>query len=73
MSQSADNWMAAVQLPHGWMNVYFGAPDLRLCRITYQDLPGAPPLVVTRSLIVKQDQSWELNVNGHTVDVSKVP
>ena len=72
-SQSPNNWMTAVQLPHDWTNVSFGAPDLRLCRITYQDLPGSSPLVVTRSLIVKQDHSWVLNVHGHTVDASKVP
>ena len=32
------------------------------------NLPEATPLVVTRSLIVKQGHSWVLHVNGHLVD-----
>ena len=65
--------MATIQLPHDWMNVSFGAPDLRLCHVTYQEVVGCSPLVVTRSLIVKQDCSWFLNVHCHSVDPSKIP
>ena len=65
--------MATIQLPHDWTNVSFGAPDLRLCRVTYQEVVGCSPLVVTRSLIVKQDCSWFLNVHCHSVDPSKIP
>ena len=65
--------MALLQLPHGWTNVSFGAPDVRLCRVTYQELAGCPPLVVTRSLIVKQDGSWLLNVHSHSVNRMKIP
>lgn len=39
----------------------------------YQDLTGASPLVVTYSLIVKQDHSWVLHVHGHLVDPVNVP
>ena len=65
--------MAQVQLPPHWKDVTFGAQDLRLCQVTYQDLTEAPPLVVTRSLIVKQDHSWVLHVHGHLVDPVNVP
>ena len=40
--------------------------------VTYQELEGCSPLVVTRSLIVKQDYTWVLNVHGHLVDPSKI-
>ena len=40
--------------------------------VTYQELEGCSPLVVTRSLIVKQDYTWVLNVHGHPVDPSKI-
>ena len=66
------NWFAAVQLPHNWTDVSFGSPDLRLCSVTYQELEGCSPLVVTRSLIVKQDYTWVLNVHGHPVDPSNI-
>ena len=72
-SQSTNDLMAVVGLPPNWTDISFGAPGLRLCRVTYQELPGTAPLVVTHSLIVKQDCSWALNVHGHTVDSSKVP
>ena len=72
-SVAQHNWMSAVQIPPHWMDVTFGAPDLRLCYVTYQDLLEATPLVVTRSLIVKQDHSWVLHVNGHLVDPANVP
>ena len=49
----------------------FDSPDLRLCSVAYQKLKGCTPLVVTRSLIVKQDYSWLLHVHGHLVDPSK--
>ena len=65
--------MAEVLLPPHWIDVTFGAPDLRLCHITYQDLTEAAPLVVTRSLIVKQDHSWVLHANGHLVNPANVP
>ena len=65
--------MAVVQLPPHWIDVNFGAPDLRLCHVTYQELPEVTPLVVTCSLIVKQDHSWVLHVNGHRVDPASVP
>ena len=71
--QSTNDLMAVVGLPPNWTDVSFGAQGLRLCRVTYQELPGTAPLVVTHSLIVKQDCSWALNVHGHTVDSSKVP
>ena len=66
----AQDWMAQVKLPPHWIDVTFGAQDLRLCQVTYQDLTEATcnPLVVTRSLIVKQDHSWTLHVHGHLVD-----
>ena len=67
-SQSTDDSMAVVGLPPNWTDVSFGALGLHLCRVTYQELPGTAPLVVTHSLIVKQDCSWALNVHGHTVD-----
>ena len=48
--------------------VSFGSPDLRLCCVAYQELEGCSPLVVTRSLIVKQDYSWLLHVHGRPVE-----
>ena len=50
----------------------FDSPDLRLCSVVYQKLKGCTSLVVTRSLIVKQDYSWLLHVHGHLVDPSKI-
>ena len=44
-----------------------------MCRVSYRELVGCPPLVVTHSLIVKQDHSWLLHVHGHVVDTLKVP
>ena len=69
----SDDLMTLVSLPPNWTDVSFGAPGLRLCRVAYQELPGTAPLVVTHSLIVKQDCSWALSVYGHTVDTAKVP
>ena len=69
----SDDSRAPVSLPPNWTDVSFGAPGLRLCHVAYQELPGTTPLVVTHSLIVKQDCSWDLNVHDHTVDSSKVP
>ena len=40
--------------------------------VTYQELEGCSLLVVTRSLIVKQDYTWVLNVHCHPVDPSKI-
>ena len=42
-------------------------------RVTYQELPGATPLVVTHLLIVKQDHLWVLHVHGHRVNPSDTP
>ena len=56
-----------------WVDVTFGGPDLRLCQVTYQELQEASPLVVTRSLIVREDGSWVLHVNGHLVNPDNVP
>ena len=67
------SWMAAIQLPPYWIDVTFGARDLRLCRVTYQSLPNVTPLVVTHSVIIKEDYSWILHVNGHPVDPVNVP
>ena len=67
------SWMAAIQLPPYWIDVTFGARDLRLCRVTYQSLPNVSPLVVTHSIIIKEDFLWVLHVNGHPVDPMNVP
>ena len=74
-SPTPENWMAQVKLPPHWIDVTFGAQDLRLCQVTYQDPTEATcnPLVVTRSLIVKQDHSWTLHVHGHLVDPANLP
>ena len=50
----------------------FDSPDLRLCSVAYQKLKGCTSLVVTSSLVVKQDYSWFLHVHGHLVDLSKI-
>ena len=42
-SQSTNDLMAVVGLPPNWTDVSFGAPGLRLCRVTYQELPGTAP------------------------------
>lgn len=68
-----ENWVTQVQLPPHLTDVTFGAQDLHLCQVTYQDLTEATSLVVTSSLIVKQDHSWVLHVHGHLVDPANVP
>ena len=69
---SGCNWFDAVQLPHNWMNVSFGSPDLRLCCVAYQELEGCSPLVVTHFLIIKQDCSWVIHIHGHPVDPAAI-
>ena len=61
------------KLPPQWMDVSFGSPDIRLCQVTYQDKPSYAPLVVTRSLVVKEDQSWTIHVHGRLVDPVNIP
>ena len=47
--------------------------ELRLCRVSHQEVTQCPPLVVSCSLIVKADHSWILHVHGHAVDPTLTP
>ena len=67
-------WITDVEAPCGWMNVSCEDSDeLRLCRVSHQEVTQCPPLVVSRSLIVKADHSWILHVHGHAVDPTLTP
>ena len=60
-----------VSIPDGW-NTIPHERELRLCQISSQALSSIPPLVVTRSIVVKADYSWMLHVNNHQVDPQNI-
>ena len=41
--------------------------------MTYQNKHGYAPMVVTRSVVVKEDQFWTIHVHGHPVDPANIP
>lgn len=47
--------------------------ELRLCVVAYQKDETAPPLVVTRSMVVSCCKTWRVHINGHLLDRSAVP
>ncbi len=57
-------------IPQDRTNKPIDDDELRLCVVAHQEGLGCPPLVVTRSLIVKPDGTWMLHVNSHLVDPS---
>ena len=66
------DWRTAVDIPSKWINISTDTPDMRLCSVSFQEMTGCPPLVVTRSLIIKQDHCWSMHVHGHLVDPSVI-
>ena len=58
------DWRTAVDIPTD-------TPDMRLRSVSFQEMTGCPPLVVTRSLIIKQDHCWSMYV--HRLSVCKEP
>ena len=68
------DWFKDVEVPVGWVNVS-GSHDseLHLCKITHQEVLECAPLVVSCSLIIKQDCSWMLHVHGRRVDPDLIP
>ncbi len=61
-----------LEVPVGWVNVSSDL-ELRLCKISHQDFSDCAPLVITRSLIVKPDNSWILHVHDRRVNHHHIP
>lgn len=67
------DWLKTFNAPSDWLNVSdIHSNEMRLCQITHQHGLHCAPIVVSRSLIVKQDCSWILHVHGHEVDIKSV-
>ena len=62
-----------MEIPRDWINVSGATSDMRLCQVSFQESAGCPPLVVTRSLVVKEDRSWQVHVHSHPIDLSIIP
>ena len=58
-----------MEIPRDWINVSGATSDMRLCQVSFQESAGCPPLVVTRSLVVKEDRSWQVHVYSHPIDL----
>ena len=71
-TDSEDNWVSTIEIPSGWFNMSI-EHELRLCIVSYQEAPGYPSFVVSRSLVVKPDWTWTVYINGHLVDPSVPP
>lgn len=62
-----------LNIPSDWLDVSGTNSDILLCQVTYNKSEHCPPLVVTRSLIVyNTSKKWEVHINGHLLDPSKI-
>ena len=59
-------WISPEAVPKGWAVLQHDVL-LKLYQISSQEIPDVSPIVVSRSLVVKEDRSWVLYVNGHQV------
>ena len=64
-------WISHVSIPEDWTSVPHET-ELRLCQISSQDVPSVSPLAVTRSIVVKNDCSWMMDINNHFVDPQNI-
>ena len=64
-------WISSMSIPEGWTTLPHEI-ELRLCKISSQDMLSVSPLLVTRSLVIKADCSCLLHVNNHRVDLNNI-
>ena len=59
----------SLNLPMQWIVQFCEQPcELRLVELCRQQPINCAPVVVTRSIIIKEDKTWMIHVHGHKLD-----